>query len=55
MDSEPWRAQGLGFSNILKSADFPIWGFVTSTPQGQVEDGGLSFGNLYITKSWEED
>ena len=46
---------GVNGVGILKMADFPIWVFVTSTPWGQVEDGGLSFGNFYITRSWEED
>ena len=34
------------FSNI---------GFVISRYWGQVEDGELSSGNFYITRSWEED
>ena len=42
-------------SRILRIVDFSTFGFVTSTPWGQVEDGGLSFGKFYITWSWEED
>ena len=38
-----------------KLPNFDVFLFVTSTPRGQVEDGGLSFGNFYITRSWEED
>ena len=36
-------------------AIFLIIGFVNSTPRVQVKDGGLSFGDFYITRSWEED
>ena len=46
---------GVSDVGILKIADFSISGFVASTPRGQVEDGGLAFGYLYMTRSWEED
>ena len=36
-------------------AYFLIFGFVVSTNTTQIKDGGLSFGNFYITRSWEED
>ena len=34
---------------------FLIFGFVVSTNSTQIKDGGLSFGDFYITGSWEED
>ena len=57
----PWalgplsQAMGLEFFRILEIANFPIFGFVISRYWGQVEDGGLSFGKFYITRSCEED
>ena len=34
---------------------FFIFGFLVSTNTTQIKDGGLSFGDFYITWSWEED
>ena len=57
----PWalgplsQAMGLEFFRILEIANFPILGFEILRYWGQVEDGGLSFGKFYITRSCEED
>ena len=40
---------------ILGLGIFSIFGFVTLRYWVQVQDGGLSFGNFYITRSCEED
>ena len=42
------------FPNPENGQVFNIW-ILFSTRRGLVEDGGLSFGEVYITRSWEED
>ena len=44
-----------GICPILDLGIFSIFGFVTLRYWVQVQDGGLSFGNFYITRSCEED
>ena len=44
-----------GICPILDLGLFSIFGFVTLRYWVQVQDGGLSFGNFYVTRSCEED
>ena len=49
------QAMGSELFRILEIANSPIFEFVTLRYWGQVEDGGLSFGKFYISRSCEED